>query len=55
LDQGEAKGQAVGESCITRRFINCTLFKEKEKGRTCSRNYRLFVRKPEGKRPLGRS
>jgi hypothetical protein len=43
-----------------RPFITCTQVKEDEMGRICSTNgekmnaYRIFVGKPEGRRPLGR-
>jgi hypothetical protein len=58
------KWREVGENCIMRNFITCTLhqmlFKEDEMGRACSTNgekrnaWRILVGEPEGERPLGR-
>jgi hypothetical protein len=61
------KRQEVGENCIMRSFITCTLLqvqsdqvREDEMCRACSTNgekrnaHRILVGKPEAKRPLGR-
>jgi hypothetical protein len=40
LDRGETKCQDVGEGCIMRHFVTCTLrhVKEDEMGRVCHPN-----------------
>jgi hypothetical protein len=57
------KWKKVGENCILKCFIILVLgqLKEDEMVSTCStytrdeNAYRIFIGKPEGKRPLGRS
>jgi hypothetical protein len=64
---GLKRDEVMGENCILRSFITCTLFnnysdqvKENEMGRASGMNgekrnaYRTLMRQPEGKKPLGR-
>jgi hypothetical protein len=51
------KWQEVGENCIMRSFIACTLLQvylECSTNEGVGNGYRILVGKSEGKRPLGR-